>query len=231
MSILALEELTHCYSPHGDPVLRGVSTVFDASGVYGIVGPSGSGKSTLLSLIGLLMRPTKGRVIVSGEDAWRSVRQAQEVRRNAFAWVLQNTACLEARTAVDNVLLSLLAQGRPRKPARSAALDALERVGLGGRVQARANELSGGELQRMTIARALLGERPIILADEPTGQLDAANSAAVADALQSCAALGCTVIVATHDPMVARRCDHVLTLDQGIVVSTEVSDPRPGARL
>jgi putative ABC transport system ATP-binding protein/lipoprotein-releasing system ATP-binding protein len=132
-----------------------------------------------------------------------------------FAWVLQNSACLEARTAIDNVAMVRLAQGASRRQARLAAHETLEMVGLGDRLHARASELSGGELQRMTVARALLSSRPVVLADEPTGQLDAHNSDLVAGALRACTEAGQAVIVATHDVAITRHCDRRLTLVDG----------------
>jgi ABC-type lipoprotein export system ATPase subunit len=215
VSAVALEGLSHHYAGNPAKVFDGLSVEFGAGQMCALMGPSGSGKSTLLSLIGLVMRPTGGRIVVGGLDAWRPKRHASWLRRVAFAWVLQNTACLDARTAIDNVAVGLMAQGVATRVARTRAVEALGEVGLADRAGARASELSGGEAQRMTIARAMLSDRPIVLADEPTGQLDAANSAAVTEALRACARAGRAVIVATHDPSVAEQCDYIVRLPDG----------------
>lgn len=204
-----VEGLCHVYDRRVGPVLQDVDAVFGFGSVVALWGPSGSGKSTLLSLLGLLMAPTSGTVTVAGCAAWASSGQARRLRRSMFAWVLQNSACLEARSALDNVAMGPLAEGLGRREAAGRAVEALEVVGLAGRAGSRAVELSGGELQRMTVARALAADRPVVLADEPTGQLDAKSSGTVADALRALAAAGRCVIVATHDPAVSQRCDAV----------------------
>jgi ABC-type lipoprotein export system ATPase subunit len=129
--------------------------------------------------------------------------------------VLQNSACLEARHAIDNVAMVRLSQGASVAEARSEARHALEQVGLGHRLSARASELSGGELQRVTIARAISSRKPVVLADEPTGQLDSRNTDLVGEALSACAAAGQVVVIATHDPNLIRYCDRQLEIVDG----------------
>jgi ABC-type lipoprotein export system ATPase subunit len=214
MPAVAVREVTHHY-PGGGTVLDGVSVAVARGEMVAMCGPSGSGKSTLLSVLGLLLRPVAGSVCVLGEAAWMGRLHTEALRRSAFAWVLQNSACLEARTAVDNVAVVRLAQGESLGRARRGAEAALVRVGLGDRLHARASHLSGGELQRMTVARALLSGRPVVLADEPTGQLDSRNSDLVAGALRACARAGQAVIVATHDLAITGYCDRRLTLAAG----------------
>jgi putative ABC transport system ATP-binding protein/lipoprotein-releasing system ATP-binding protein len=216
MDILTVEGLFYRYSPSEEFVLDGVTASFRPGSMHAVMGPSGSGKSTFLSLLGLVLKPFAGRIQFDGVDAWQ---HSDWHRRTAFAWVLQNSMCLEARTAVDNVAIGLMAQAVPTRLARSKAFDALAEVGLESRSKACASELSGGELQRMTVARALLSGRPVILADEPTGQLDASNSGMVAEAIHACANAGRLVIVATHDASVAAQCDVVFTLDEGKIAS------------
>ncbi|MCL2482464.1 MAG: ATP-binding cassette domain-containing protein [Propionibacteriaceae bacterium] len=217
VSTLVVEDLGYRYPGGATEVLSGIDVRLEGGRMYAFMGPSGSGKSTLLSLIGLLMRPSTGRVVLDGVDTWALHGSAEAVRSVAFAWVLQNVACLEARSAVDNVALGLWAQGIPTGQARQIAIEALARVGLTDRREARATELSGGELQRMTIARAMASNRLIILADEPTGQLDAANSASVTDAIRTCAEDGQMVVIATHDMSVAAQCDEVFTIKNGSI--------------
>jgi len=205
--------LSHTYRGLASPVLADISLEVRAGELVGVTGPSGSGKSTLLSVLGLLLPPSAGRVVVRGEDAWSSRSSAYRLARECFAWILQNSACLEARTALENVAVALLCQGERRGASVVQATDALEAVGLGERLGAVAATLSGGELQRVTVARALASGRPVVLADEPTGQIDPAGTDAVAAALRSCATAGRAVVVATHDPRVARHCDRVVELD------------------
>lgn len=211
---LAIETIAlgHTYGRSGAPVLCDVNLGLEFGRITALWGPSGSGKSTLLSLLGLLMAPTAGSVTVAGHSAWTSPRATRRMRSSLFAWVLQNSACLEARTAVDNVAMGVLAEGASRPDAVQKATAALQTVGLAERARSRAVDLSGGELQRMTVARALTQNKPIVLADEPTGQLDASSSATVADAFRELARAGRCVVVATHDYTVADRCDLVVAV-------------------
>ncbi|MGC9156102.1 MAG: ABC transporter ATP-binding protein [Ferrimicrobium sp.] len=210
--------VSYSYPHTSVPVIDGIDLTVEPGEVLALVGPSGSGKSTLLSILGLLMKPTKGIVEVDGHDAWRTSSAGHELARSLFAWVLQNSACLESRTAIDNVAIALMSEGLSRKESDLLASEALSRVGLGERLHARATELSGGQLQRMTVARALVGTRAIILADEPTGNLDRHNSDMVAEALLAAKLSGQSVVVATHDPLVAARCDQQLVLADGRLV-------------
>lgn len=213
---LRLAEVGHVYDAQRAPVISDVSLTFRRGEVSALVGPSGSGKSTLLSIVGLLLRPTAGRVVIDGvRDPWRSRAAATADRAELFSWVLQNSACLEARTTIDNVALGPLACGAASVTARRLAAEALSIVGLGDLLSQRASRLSGGELQRMTIARALAHDRSFILADEPTGQLDAKNSEAVVAALRACADADHGVILATHDDAVVACCDRVVAIVNG----------------
>lgn len=194
-------------------VIEDFSQTFRAGTLTAVVAPSGAGKSTLLSLLGLLLRATAGTVDVDGIGVdWRHPGRVAELRTSRFAWVLQNNACFEARTARDNVAVALLASGRGMSAARAAADDALAAVGLQGQADMPARFLSGGEQQRMTIARALLADRPVLLADEPTGNLDRANSQLVFAALRAGADRGAAVVAATHDLRSAAIADQVVDL-------------------
>lgn len=202
----------HRYERNLHPTLDGVSLQVDRCDTVAITGPSGSGKTTLLSILGGLEGPMNGSVTVVGCDGRR------RDPGSAVAWVLQTTNILSGRSALDNVVLGGLGSGRPRSVLATEASRVMSAVGLGGRELLPARFLSGGETQRLSIARALLAAKPFILADEPTGQLDRISSVGVADALfESASRAG--VIVATHDRELAARCDRVLQLEQGRLVS------------
>lgn len=176
-----------------------------------LVGPSGSGKSTLLSLLGSLLRPEAGRISVArGPGATRAVRA------DDAAWVFQQSNALAARTVLDNVLLPARARGRISAADVEEAESALARVGLDGVAARQCRDLSGGERQRMCVARSLTMRRPLILADEATGQLDRSNSRRVVEALRA-ASETTIVVLATHDREAMRSADLVLELSDGVV--------------
>ncbi len=196
--------------------LREVDFALGAGGYLSILGPSGSGKSTLLHVIGCLDTPTGGRYLLEGEDVSRlDVNRMAEVRNRRFGFVFQAFHLMPRSTAVQNVALPLRFAGVPaaERLARAAAL--LDRVGLSDRLDHRPSELSGGQQQRVAIARALANHPDVILADEPTGNLDAENSSQVLDQLRAFARDGGTVLAATHDPTVAAAADRSLTLRDG----------------
>jgi ABC-type lipoprotein export system ATPase subunit len=195
-------------------LLRGISQELHEGSMTAYVGPSGSGKSTLLNIIGGLIGPTEGAVAYS--DATGGLG-GTTLERTQMAWVLQTNTVLAGRSALDNVALGLVAHGFEMEAARDEAAKALAAIGLAQRVFAPVSELSGGEVQRVTIARCLAAPASLILADEPTGQLDHANTTSVVDALELAASVGKTVIIATHDEYVARRCHSVFELIAGTV--------------
>jgi ABC-type lipoprotein export system ATPase subunit len=195
--------------------LRDLSFVFPGDHSTAVVGPSGSGKTTLLAIAGLLTRPTAGQVVVDGEVVAAGSRRAAEVRPRLFAWVFQTVNVLNGRSVEDNTMLGLLAQGEPEGDARQAACEALAIVGLEGFEHRKAASLSGGELQRICIARAIASRPRILLADEPTGQLDRVTTQQVTRALITGRPPGTTLIIVTHDPNVARQCDLVVALQDG----------------
>lgn len=177
-----------------------------------IVGPSGSGKSTLLALLGGLLRPQAGRVLVQ-DDKGDMVRPPSE----SVSWILQTVNVLADRSACDNVALGGYADGLSCAEARGPALRALDQVGLVDRAEDPLRVMSGGEVQRVVIARALMSARPFVLADEPTGQLDSQNTETVMDALVGALSTR-GVIVVTHDPYVASRCDREMKLESGRLI-------------
>jgi putative ABC transport system ATP-binding protein len=228
---IAVVDVTRSYRlgsrAQGVQALRGVSFTVDPGEFVSIVGPSGSGKSTLLNLLGALDRPTSGTVRIDGRDiATLSDTELARLRNTAIGFVFQQFHLLARTPALDNVALPLVYAGVGRRERAERARDALAAVGLGHRLDHQPTELSGGEQQRVAIARAIVTDPRIVLADEPTGNLDTATGEEVMGLLERLnAERGTALLVITHDPEVAGRAPRRIRLRDGLVEDDRVGRP------
>jgi putative ABC transport system ATP-binding protein len=199
--------------------LRGLNLEISAGELVSIIGPSGSGKSTLLNIIGGLDKATAGTVTVGDRVVTKlSVRQLVDFRRKMVGHIFQNLNLIPTLTAQENIEFSMIASGVKRGKRKQRAQDLLKIVGLETRARHKPEELSGGEQQRIAIASALSNDAPVILADEPTGELDTANARIIADYLLKInKELGKTIIMVTHDPSIARVSNRILRIEDGII--------------
>ncbi|MBZ0285270.1 MAG: ABC transporter ATP-binding protein [Anaerolineae bacterium] len=201
--------------------LRGVDMDIYAGEMVGIVGPSGSGKSTLLGLIGGLDTPTHGTIAIDGVDITRmNEDQLTEIRNEKIGFIFQFFNLIPTLTALENVALPIQFARKPLYNPEKRAKELLDMLGLSDRMRHRPSELSGGQQQRVAIARALANNPPLLLADEPTGNLDTESGKMVMDALRQIRSdAGTTVVIVTHDPNIASTADRVLTLIDGVIVN------------
>ncbi len=219
--VLELDGVYRTY-PGSPPVeaLAGVDLRVEAGEMLAVVGPSGSGKSTLLNIMGTLDRPTQGRLLIEGTDTSKlSDRRLSGLRSARLGFVFQSFHLIETLSALDNVATGLLYRGVPGRTRRAMAQTALEKVGLGDRVNARPTKLSGGQRQRVAIARAIVAEPSLILADEPTGNLDTATGDGIVELLTLLNADGSTIVVITHDGDLAAQLPRYVEVRDGRVLS------------
>ncbi|KZX21467.1 ABC transporter ATP-binding protein [Rathayibacter tanaceti] len=217
--IIRLAAITREYGEPPTLALAGVDLVIEEGEFVAIVGPSGSGKSTMLNLIGTLDRPTSGTAHIAGADVGRlSDARLSALRAYRIGFVFQQFHLSDGVSSVDNVADGLLYTGVPRAERRRRAVDALERVGLGHRLDHRPTQLSGGERQRVAIARAVVGDPPLLLADEPTGNLDSVSGASIVELLHELHRGGTTVVVITHDAELATRLPRQVVIRDGRIV-------------
>jgi putative ABC transport system ATP-binding protein len=208
--------------------LAGVSLTIEAGEFVAVMGSSGSGKSTLMNILGCLDRPTSGQYFLAEREVSRlDKNELAEIRNRYLGFVFQNFNLLSRTSALENVELPLVYQGVSGRERKRRATAALERVGLGKRTDHHPNQLSGGQQQRVAIARALVGEPKVILADEPTGNLDSRTSIEVMALFQELGRTGITVALVTHEPDIAEHASRVLVVKDGKILEDRKQTPKP----
>lgn len=224
-AIIQLENIEKSYfmGNHTIPVLKGISLAIQRNEYVALMGPSGSGKSTLMNILGCLDSPTGGKYVLNGQDVSKmSDDELAQVRNNEIGFVFQQFNLLPRLTAVENVALPLVYAGISKKDRIQRALEALRKVGLADRSHHKSNELSGGQIQRVAIARALVNNPSLLLADEPTGNLDSKTSIEVMDLFSQIHAAGNTVVLVTHEEDIAAYAHRVVRLRDGLVESDTI---------
>jgi putative ABC transport system ATP-binding protein len=220
--LIQLQDITRLFSVGGEEVraLRGISFGIARGEWVAIIGQSGSGKTTLMNLLGCLDTPTSGRYFLNGKDVSRmSDDELAMIRNKEIGFIFQTFQLLPRETAQSNVELPLVYRGLPARERRTRARAALEKVGLGNRMHHKPNELSGGQRQRVAIARALVAEPSMLLADEPTGNLDSATGEEIVRLFEELHRAGHTLVLVTHEPKLAARCPRAVRLSDGQVVA------------
>ena len=205
-------------------VLKGINMEVKAGELVSLMGPSGCGKSTLLNIIGGLLEADSGEITLDSFNyGTKSPNRVVDVRRNGVGWIFQDFHLVDRLDALDNVAFSLELSGMSSSEAEGRAMDALMRVGLADRMNFIPDQLSGGQQQRVAVARAISGSRPLILADEPTGNLDVKSGQEVIKLFKDlCASDGLSVLMVTHDPMLASMADRMLLLKDGVTAASDI---------
>ena len=222
-ALIQLENVTKTYDSGENEVhaLRGIDVAIREGQFVSIIGPSGSGKSTLMHILGCLDSPSEGKYWLDGEDvATLTARALARIRNQKIGFVFQTFNLLPRATILKNVELPLLYAGLSREDRRERAMKVLERVGLGNRAKHRPNELSGGQRQRVAIARALVNNPSLVLADEPTGNLDQKTGSEIIEMFESLAGEE-TIVLVTHDPTIAARTERRIKIVDGRVVNAD----------
>jgi len=229
-SIIQLQDITRVYKMGDVEVraLQGVSLRIDSGDFVAVMGTSGSGKSTLMNVLGCLDKPTTGTYTLAGQEVSRLDRnELAEIRNKTLGFVFQSFNLLPRTSALENVELPLVYGGVPRRERKARAAEALTRVGLGKRMDHHPSQLSGGQQQRVAIARALVGRPRVLLADEPTGNLDSRTSLEVMSLLQELSRSGITTVLVTHEPDIAQHVSRVIVVKDGKVRSDTRQTPVP----
>jgi lipoprotein-releasing system ATP-binding protein len=233
--VLCLQEVRKCYRSGGErsvEILHGIDLRLGRGEFAALIGPSGSGKSTLLNLVGLLDRPSAGHIVIDGVDtAGLDDAALTRLRGRRIGFVFQHHHLIPAFSALENVMMPMLVErGRPHADMRVRARALLDAVGLGDRLEHRPGQLSGGQQQRVAIARALAMRPALVLADEPTGNLDTKTADGVFALMRAVnVESGTSFLIVTHDPRLAARCDRVVELVDGEIVSDSAASPIPAA--
>lgn len=205
-------------------VLNGISLHVDEGEFISIIGPSGSGKSTLMNIIGCLDVPTEGEYYLDGKEiSTYNEKQLSKIRNQKIGFIFQKFNLLPKLTALENVELPLIYRGMNHKERRQRSIDALEKVALGDRMNHNPTELSGGQQQRVAIARALAGDPPVLLADEPTGNLDSKSGTDVMNLIRQLSSEGKTIVLITHDNEVAKAAQRIITIKDGLILDGNIT--------
>ncbi|MFN8522868.1 MAG: ABC transporter ATP-binding protein [Chloroflexota bacterium] len=225
--VIRVEDLTKTFSmgPYVVHALRGVSLVVEPGELVAVMGPSGSGKSTFMNVVGCLDLPTSGRYVLNGKEVGRLGKNAlADIRNRELGFIFQGYNLLARMSALSNVMLPMVYAGTSRGVQVQRGMAALRAVGLSDRAHHRPKELSGGQQQRVAIARALVNRPSVILADEPTGNLDTRTSLEIMAILQRLNELGVTIVLVTHEPDIAAHCKRVVQFRDGRVQADRLID-------